>query len=124
MCQAAERIQSRLPRRQKIHFLEEQHCASYHMFGSETANGSLLQQILALICKPRAFLTIKHEVIKATGRIVAVHKNWYRAKEANGEVTRNINDSSWFVCLCQPMDQEPGAADIKQPEDTKTRIFM
>lgn len=94
------------------------------MFGSKTANGSLLQQILALICKPRAFVTIKHEVIKTTGRVVAVHRNWYRAKEANGQVTRNTNDSSWFVCLCQPMDQELGAADVKQPQDTKTSIFM
>lgn len=69
------------------------------MFWSETANGSLLQKILALMCKPRAFLVIKHEVIKATGRAVAMRRSWYRAKGANGEVAGNINDSLWFVCL-------------------------
>lgn len=67
---------------------------------------------------------IKHEVIKATGRVVAVPISWYRAKGANGEVTGSINDSSWFVCLCQPTDQKSGAANIKRPEDTKTNIFV
>lgn len=66
----------------------------YHMFLSETAKGSLLQQILALICKRRAFLVIKQEAIKATGRAVDVHRSCYRAKGANGEVTGNVNDSS------------------------------
>ena len=67
---------------------------------------------------------IKHEGIKTTGRVVAVHRSSYRAKGANGEVTGNINDGSWFVCLCQPMDQELGAANIKQSEHTKTNIFV
>lgn len=96
----------------------------YHMFWSETANGSLLQQILAVICKPRAFSMIKHKVIKTTGRAVAVHRSGYRAKGENGEVTGNINDNSWLVCLCQPTDQESRAGNVKQPEDTKTNILL
>lgn len=42
LCQAAKRIQSRLPRRQKVHLLKEQHCMSCHMSWSKTVNVSLL----------------------------------------------------------------------------------
>lgn len=66
---------------------------SYHMFLNETAKGTVLQQILALICKPRAFLIIKCEVIKAIGKVVDVQRICYRAKGANGEVTGDTNDS-------------------------------
>lgn len=70
------------------------------MFLSETAKGSVLQQILALICKPRAFLIIKCEVIKATGKVVDVQRICYRVKGANGEVNGDTNDS----CLpCLPL---------------------
>lgn len=53
-------------------------------------------------------MVIEHAVIKAAGRVMAVHRSWSRAKGANGEMTGNINDSSWFTCLCQPMDQGVG----------------
>lgn len=46
------------------------------------------------------FLIIKHEMIKATGRAVAVRRSWYREKGANGEATGNINDGLFaFVRL-------------------------
>lgn len=42
LCQAAERTQSRLPRRQKVHILKEQYCVSCHVSWSKTVSVSLL----------------------------------------------------------------------------------
>lgn len=56
---------------------------------------------------------IEHAVIKAAGRVMAVHRSCSRAKGANGEMTGNIHDSSWFACLPA---YGPGsrAANVKQ----------
>lgn len=80
-----------------MHILKEHQCVSCHMSWSKTVKVSLLQQIIVLICRPSTYLVIEHAMIKAAGRVMAVHRSWCRAKGANNKMTGNINESSWFA---------------------------